>query len=54
MAYARSYLSSPQRAAHLRPWLHDYNWHRPHASLGYNPPIGRLPPPRNNLLRLHS
>ena len=28
-AYARSYLSSPQRAAHLRPWLHDYNWHRP-------------------------
>ena len=53
-AYARSYLSSPHRAAHLHPWLHDYNWHRPHASLGYNSPISRLPPPRNNLLRLHS
>ena len=53
-AYARSYLSSLQRADHLLPWLHDYNGHRPHASLGYNPPISRLPPPRNNLLRLHS
>ena len=53
-AYARSYLSSPHRAAHLHPWLHDYHWHRPHASLGYNSPISRLPPPRNNLLRLHS
>ncbi len=53
-AYARSYCSSLQRANHLLPWLHDYNWHRPHASLGYNPPISRLPPPRNNLLRLHS
>ncbi len=53
-AYARSYCSSLQRANHLLPWLHDYNWHRPHASLGYNPPISRLPPPRNNLLGLHS
>ncbi len=53
-AYARSYCSSLQRANHLLPWLHDYNWHRPHASLGYNPPISRLPPPRNNLLSLHS
>ena len=53
-AYARSYQSSPQRAAHLPYWLHDYNWHRPHASLGYNPPISRLLLPKNNLLRLHS
>ena len=36
-AYARSYLSSPQRAAHLRPWLHDYNWHRPTPALAIIP-----------------
>ena len=53
-AYARSYDSSQQRAAHLHPWLHDYNWHRPHGSLGYNPPINRLLLPRNNLLTFHS
>ena len=53
-AYARSYRSSKQRANHLLPWLHDYNWHRPHASLGYNPPISRFPLSRNNLLRLHT
>lgn len=53
-AYARSYQSSPQRAAHLPYWLHDYNWHRPHASLRYNPPISRLLLPKNNLLRLHT
>jgi len=53
-AYARCYQSSQQRAAHLNPWLHDYNWHRPHASLGYNPPMSRLLLTRNNLLRLHS
>ena len=46
--------ASQQRGAHLYPWLHDYNWPRPHASLGYNPPIPRLPLPRNNLFRLHS
>jgi hypothetical protein len=40
------------RAAALY-WIHDYNWHRPDASLGYNPPCSRLPLPRNNLLRLH-
>ncbi len=41
-AYARSYSSSQQRAAHLLPWLHHYNWHRPHASLHYLPPFSRL------------
>ena len=53
-AYARSYHSSQQRAAHLPYWIHDYNWHRPHASLGYNPPSSRLPLPLNNLLSLHT
>lgn len=53
-AYARSYESSAQRAQHLMPWLHHYNWHRPHASLGYNPPISRAPLSLNNVLGLHS
>ena len=53
-AYARSYCSSQQRAAHLLPWLHDYNWHRPHAALRYRPPFSRLMLPMNNLLTLHS
>ena len=51
-AYARAYLCSEQRAAHLLPWLHHYNWHRPHASLDYKPPISRLPL-MNNLVALH-
>ena len=34
-AYARAYRTSRQRAAHLTPWLHRYNWHRPHGSLNY-------------------
>jgi transposase InsO family protein len=53
-AYARSYESSAQRAKHLMPWLHHYNWHRPHASLSYHPPISRAPLPLNNVLGLHS
>lgn len=53
-AYARSYDDSDQRAAHLMPWLHAYNWHRPHASLDYKPPISRIPLPMNNVLGLHN
>lgn len=52
-AYARSYESSDQRAAHLLFWLHNYNWHRPHAGLKYLPPISRLPI-TNNLVGLHT
>lgn len=52
-AYARSYENSEQRAEHLSPWLHQYNWHRPHASLNYLPPISRLAS-LNNLVGLHS
>jgi len=53
-AYACAYSSSIQRAEHLRPWLHQYNWHRPHASLAMAPPISRSGLTRNNLLIHHS
>lgn len=53
-AYARSYDNSQQRAAYLPVWLHHYNWHREHASLGYHPPISALGLPVNNLVGLHS
>jgi transposase InsO family protein len=52
-AYARRYESSAQRLAHLRPWTHQYNWHRPHASLNQLPPISRSGLMGNNLLRHH-
>ncbi|HEX7055345.1 MAG TPA: integrase core domain-containing protein, partial [Burkholderiales bacterium] len=43
-----------ERAKALLPWLHRYNWHRPHASLNYQPPIRRLGLSLNNLSALHS
>ena len=52
-AYARAYLNSRQRARELPFFMHRYNWHRPHASIGRMPPITRLGLTRNNLLRLH-
>ena len=51
-ASARAYANSAQRAEASAPWLHHYNWHRPHASLGYTPPISRIP--MNNVLGLHT
>ena len=53
-AYARSYQNSAERCRELPPWLHQYNWHRPHASLSLSPPISRAGLQKNNLLRLHS
>jgi len=53
-AYARAYDTSRQRAAELPYWMHRYNWHRPHGSIGSVPPITRLGLSRNNLLRLHT
>jgi transposase InsO family protein len=41
-AYARLYQNSAERYAQLKPWIHQYNWHRPHASLNQNPPISRV------------
>jgi transposase InsO family protein len=53
-AYARAYNTSEERAVELPQWLHRYNWHRPHGSIGSKPPISRLRLTGNNLLRLHS
>ena len=53
-AYARSYDTSNQRAAHLTHWTHMYNWHRPHSAVRKKPPISRLGLDQNNLLRLHT
>jgi transposase InsO family protein len=53
-AYVRAYQHSDERIAELPRWLHRYNWHRPHGSIGASPPISRLGLSRNNLLRLHS
>ncbi len=53
-AYARTYQNSAERERHLQPWIHQYNWHRPHASLGLSPPISRAGLERNNLLSLHT
>jgi transposase InsO family protein len=52
-AYARAYRTSQQRAAELPCWMHRYNWHRPHGSIGSVPPISTLGLTGNNLLRLH-
>jgi transposase InsO family protein len=52
-AYAAPYASSAQRTRALAPFLHRYNWHRRHTSLGGLPPISRVVP-RDDLLRLHS
>jgi transposase InsO family protein len=53
-AYVRSYANSYERRKAWLPWLHRYNWHRPHASLHYRPPIRRLGLTMNNLSALHS
>jgi transposase InsO family protein len=53
-AYAHPYQHSRQRAAQLFTWLHRYNWHRPHGSIGDISPISKLRLSRNNLLRLHN
>jgi transposase InsO family protein len=52
-AYARLYQNSQDRLDHLAPWMHQYNWHRPHASLNQRTPISRAGPDFdvNNLLR---
>ena len=49
-AYRRSYSSSAKRRNALPRWLHYYNFHRLHSSLGYKPPASRV----NNLLSLDS
>ena len=53
-AYARSYRSSVERQRRLNPWLHRYNWHRPHGGIGYHSPMSRIAPGMNNLLSIHT
>jgi transposase InsO family protein len=53
-AYAQTFTSSAHRAEQLPRWIHRYNWHRPHSSLGLQPPVSRLNLPMNNLLKHHS
>ena len=43
-AYVRHYLNSEERDQQLSPWIEHYNFHRPHGSLGYAPPISRVSP----------
>uniref|UniRef100_UPI00143C153C IS481 family transposase n=1 Tax=Caulobacter sp. SSI4214 TaxID=2575739 RepID=UPI00143C153C len=52
-AYARPYQTSDQRAAELAPWLHRYNWHRPHGGINSQTPISRLGLDEDNLLSIH-
>jgi transposase InsO family protein len=52
-AYATPYASSAQREAALQPFLHRYNWHRPHSALNSQPPMSRIPAV-NNLLELNT
>ena len=51
-AYRFEYASSTERKRWLAPYLHFYNYHRAHSSLGDNPPISRLD--RKNVLRRNS
>lgn len=53
-AHARTYQNSSERTEQLDLWLHDYNFHRPHASLNRNTPASRAGLNRNNLLSLHN
>ena len=53
-AYGRIYTDYRERAKAWLPWLHRYNWHRPHARLNDQPPIRRLGHSMNNLSALHT
>jgi transposase InsO family protein len=43
-AYKKIYTSNSERTEALQPWLHTYNHHRNHGSLGRQPPISRVSP----------
>jgi transposase InsO family protein len=44
-AYRQAFTSNEARTEALQPWLDFYNHHRPHGSLGGNPPITRCNQP---------
>ena len=52
-AYARTYSSSEQRNMYLEPFLHMYNWHRPHRGINGLSPVCRLEKDRYNLVTTH-
>jgi transposase InsO family protein len=51
-AYVRPYRSSALREAALQPFIHHYNWHRPHSALAHQPPMIRIPAV-NDLVKLN-
>jgi transposase InsO family protein len=53
-AYAFVYPSSEHRSRELQPWMHHYNFHRPHSATTHRPPITRLGFDGNNVLRNYS
>jgi transposase InsO family protein len=50
-AYAYRYPSSKHRADELQPWMHHYNFHRPHSATEHRPPASRLGFSGYNVLR---
>jgi len=52
-AYVRPYRSSASREAALQPFIHHYNWHRPHSALAHQPPMIRIPAV-NDLMKLNN
>lgn len=53
-AYAYCYPTSEHRADELAPWMHHYNFHRPHSATEHLPPATRLGFGGNNVLRNYS
>lgn len=51
-AYRFEYSSSAERQRWLEPYMHFYNYHRAHSSLGDHPPISRLD--KKNVMRRNS
>jgi len=37
----------------LQPYIHHYNWHRPHSALAHQPPMTRIPAV-NDLMKLNT
>ena len=50
-AYAFVYPTSQHRTHELAPWMHHYNFHRPHTAVSHQPPASRLGFNANNGVR---
>jgi transposase InsO family protein len=53
-AYACVYPTSQHRTNALQPWMHHYNFHRPHTAVAHQPPVTRLGLTATNVLRNYS